>query len=156
MKFGDKMKAAPTSRADSRSAGFTLIELLVALALMAVMIPVLLHGLRVATLAGEVSQRKSLAVRVADRVLSEAIINGPTQASPSGDEKVGSFDFHWTLKDEPWNQLGGLSTSSTPNGVNQGVVNQNLIHQLSVDVNYLAQGQTFSVHLSTLYNTTPQ
>jgi type II secretion system protein I len=156
MKCGDKMTASRTRRAFFCAAGFTLIELLVALALMAVMIPVLLHGLRIATLAGEVSQRKSLAVRVADRVLNDAIISGPTQAGQSGDEKIGSFDFHWTLKDEAWNQLSGLSTSSTPNGVNQGVVNQNLIHQLSVDVNYLAQGQSFSVHLSTLYNTTPQ
>lgn len=145
----------PQNKIQRCKTGFTLIELLVALALMAVMIPVLLHGLRIATLAGEVSQRKSLAVRVADRVLSEAIISGQAQSGQSGDENVGGFNFHWTTKDEPWTQLGGLSTLNAPNGVNQGVVNQNLIHQLSVDVNYLAQGQNFTVHLSTLYNTTP-
>ena len=62
-----------------------------------------------ATLAGEVSQRKALAARIADRVLNEAIINGPTQSPQSGNEAAGSFQFRWTMKDEPWNQLGNHS-----------------------------------------------
>ena len=142
-------------RTQPRARAFTLVELLVALTLMAVLIPVLLQGLRVATLAAEVSQRKSLAVRIADRVLNNAIISGQAQSGQSGEENVGGLNFHWTVKDEPWSELGGLTTLNAPNGVNQGVVNQNLIHQLSVDVTFPAQSQNFSVHLSTLYNTTP-
>jgi len=49
---------------------------LVALAFMAIVIPVVLQGLRIASLAGEVSQRKALAARIAERVLNEAIVTG--------------------------------------------------------------------------------
>jgi type II secretion system protein I len=156
MKFKNKTEPLRMPAADFHAPGFTLIELLVALALMAVLIPVIVQGLRLATLAGEVSQRKALAVRIAERVLNEAIVNGQTQSAQRGDERAGDYQFHWTLKDEPWDQLGGLSALNTPNGVNTTVVNQNIIHQLSVDVTFPAQGRNLSVHLSTLYNTAPQ
>jgi type II secretion system protein I len=137
------------------SMGFTLIELLVAVALIAVVVPVIYRGLRIATLAGEVSQRKALAARIAEKVLNEAIVTGTTQTTTSGTEMAGPYQFRWTLKDEPWDQFSTLQIGSFPNSVNQGVVNSTLIHQLSVDVNYGAQDKTFNVHLSTLINTAP-
>jgi prepilin-type N-terminal cleavage/methylation domain-containing protein len=136
--------------------GFTLVELLVAIALIAVIVPVIYQGLRIATLAGEVSQRKALAARIGERVLNEAIVNGQTQSATSGNESAGPYQFHWTLKDEPWDQLGNLQFSSYPNAVNQSAVSQSVIHQLSVDVTYAAQGRSFSVHLSTLANISQQ
>jgi prepilin-type N-terminal cleavage/methylation domain-containing protein len=138
------------------SAAFTLVELLVSLALLAVIVPVIYQGLRIATLAGEVSQRKALAARIGERVLNEAIVNGQTQSATSGNESAGPYQFRWTLKDEPWNQLGNLQFSSYPNAVNQGVVSQSILHQLSVDVTYTAQGKDYSVHLSTLANISQQ
>ena len=140
--------------ADAKAAGFTLMELLVALALMALVVPVVVKALHVATLAGEVSQRKALAVRIADRVINERIMNGQTQSATSGDEKAGDYQFHWNLEDQPWDQLNGMAVSTSPNGVNQSVVNPSLIHQLSVDVTFLAQGKSFGVHVSTLVNNT--
>ncbi|HEX3797343.1 MAG TPA: prepilin-type N-terminal cleavage/methylation domain-containing protein [Verrucomicrobiae bacterium] len=133
--------------------GYTLIELIVCLALMAAVIPIIVQGLHTAALAGEVSERKALAARIADRVLNETIVNGQTITATSGSEQQGPFQFHWTVKNEPWTQAGGLAANENANGVNQGVVNENLIHQLSVDVVYTAQGKNFSVHLSTLINT---
>ena len=140
-------------------AAFTLIELLVAIALVAMITPIIVEGMRLATLAGEVSERKALAARIADRVLNDAIITGngqPLSAAQSGDEQVGDFKFHWQMKDAPWDQLGLLANVSTANGINQSVVNQNTIHELSVDVSYTAQGKNLTVHLSTLYNTSTQ
>ncbi len=120
---------------------------------MAVLIPVIVQGLRAATLAGEVSERKAFAVRIAERVLNETIVNGQTLTANNGSESVGPYQFRWTVKNEPWTQLTGLVANSYANGVNQGVVNESTIHQLSVDVIYSAQGRDFSVHLSTLINT---
>jgi prepilin-type N-terminal cleavage/methylation domain-containing protein len=135
---------------------FTLVELLVALALMAVIIPVIYQALNVATLAGEVSQRKAMAARIAERILNETIVTGQAQSAQSGVERSGPYDFRWVVKDEPWTQLGGLTSLNSPNGVNSSGLSQNNIHQLSVDVTYTAQSRDFSVHLSTLVNITAQ
>ena len=51
------------SRANTRQAGFTLAEVLAALVFMAIVIPAAVHGLRLAGMAGEVAQRKTVAVR---------------------------------------------------------------------------------------------
>jgi type II secretion system protein I len=140
-----------------RRAGFTLIELLVSLALLAVLVPVIYQTMQLSTLAGEVSQRKALAVRVAEEKLNEAIVTQQTQAVQRGTEQVGPFAFQWSLKDEPWTQLGTQAIAgSTPNAVVQGAVNQTIIHQVSVDVTYTAQNRNFSVHLSTLANVSTQ
>lgn len=137
-------------------AAFTLVELLVALGLMALVVPIIVQALHVATLAGEVSQRKAIAARIAERVLNEAILN--SQGHPSaqtGNEQSGDYEFHWEVKDQPWDQLSGLNVSTSPNGINQSVVNQNLIHELSADVTFTAQAKNFTVHVSTLINTSP-
>lgn len=135
------------------SAGFTLIEVLVALALMAVVIPVIYEGVHVASLAGEVAERKAIAARIADRVLYDCILAGQANAiATSGSEKSGPFDFNWTVKDEPWNQLSSVVNMADAGGVNQANVNSTILHQLSVEVTYVAQGKNYSVHLATLIN----
>jgi type II secretion system protein I len=132
--------------------GFTLAEVLVALAFMAIVIPVVLQGLRIASLAGEVSQRKALAARIAERVLNEAIVTGQFASTQSGTEQSGGYQYQWSTKSEPWNSIATVLTVNNPNGINQSVVNQNNIHELSVDVTFAAQGKNYSVHLSTLVN----
>src|ERR1700744_4079243 len=103
----------------SQQSAFTLIELLVALALMAVLIPVVVHALQISTLAGEVAQRKALAARLGERVLNEAIVNGQAQSAQRGSENIGGYPFNWTVTDAPWDQMNGLTTSTSANGVNQ-------------------------------------
>src|ERR1051325_2433688 len=61
--------------------GFTLAEVLAALAFMAIVIPVAVQGLRVASLAGQVGQRKAVAGRIAERVLNELSVTGQLQGS---------------------------------------------------------------------------
>lgn len=138
-------------------AGFTLVEMLVALGLIAVITPVVVRGLSLASLAGELAQRKSLAMRVAGRVLNETILTGQWNATgQSGTEQAGPIPLRWTIRNEPWTALGSITSVNTANGVNQGFVNANNLHVLSVDVSFPAQGQTYSVHASTVIDITKQ
>jgi type II secretory pathway pseudopilin PulG len=140
-----------------RSSAFTLAEVLMAMVMMAIVIPVAVHALRIATLAGEVSQRKTIAARVGERLLNENIIGTQTTvAAQNGTEVVGPYEFHYVIKDEPWAPLAASGVVTSPNGVNQSVVSSATIHQISADVSFAAQDKTFTVHLSTLHNTSQQ
>ena len=113
--------------------GFTLAEVLAAMLFMAIVIPVAVAGLRIASLAGEVSVRKAVAARIAERVLNEAVITGQTQKGfLSGTTREGALDFQWTLNLEP-----------------SAVDNMRLA---TVDVSFPAQGKDYDVKLSTLVN----
>lgn len=145
--------AAAAGGTPTAARGFTLVEVLVALMLMAVVIPVTVQGLRLATLAGEVSQRKAIAAHIGERVLNEAIVTGQSQSAQSGTEKAGPYEFRWTIHNEAWSPPATSSSLNSPNGVNQNVVNANTIQQLSVEVKFAAQGKDHSVRLATLVNT---
>ena len=71
MKFAIPNLPSSGARRTANRAGFTLAEVLAALVFMAIVVPVAVEGLRVANLAGQVGQRKTVAARVADRVLNE-------------------------------------------------------------------------------------
>ena len=114
--------------------GFTLAEVLAAMLFMAIVIPVAVAGLRVASLAGEVSTRKAVACRVADRVLNEALVTGQLQkSSQSGSIREGEIDYEWSITMQP----SGLDTLSLA----------------TVEVTYPARGQNYDVTLSTLVDT---
>lgn len=114
-------------------AGFTLAETLAALMFMAIVIPVAIDALRIASTAGEVSQRKAEAVRVAERVLNEGIVtaNGdlPTQ---SGTVLERGHEFQWTLRSALWPS--------------------DSMQLLTVEVTFPARDRNYSVRLSTLVN----
>ncbi len=136
-----------------RSAAFTLVEVLVALMLIAIVVPVAVEGLRLASLAGEISQRKAIAAHIGERVLNEAIVTGQGQSAQSGTEMAGPYQFRWAIHNEAWSPPATSSTLNSPNGVNQNAVSANTIQQLSVEVKFSAQGRDHSVRLSTLINT---
>jgi type II secretion system protein I len=151
------MKLADKTSLKSATPGFTLIEVLVALAFMALVVPIVFQCLHIATLAGEVSQRKALAARVAEKVLNETIVTGKWNlTSQTGVEKLGPYEFRWTVRNEPWAAIANVTAVNTPSGINQGIVNQNTLHEISVDVTYSAQTHSYSVHLTTLANVTQQ
>jgi type II secretory pathway pseudopilin PulG len=123
-------KSASHPRNTLRS-GFTLAEVLAALVFMAIVIPVVVECLHVATQAGEVAQRKTEATRVAERILNESIVTTNwDQSTQNGTVEEGLRQFDWTLQNEPWNQ--------------------DPIRLLTVQVKYTVQGRDYSVHLSTL------
>ena len=119
------------------AAGFTLAEVMAALVFMAIVIPVALEGLSIASRAGEVAARKGDAALVAERILSEALVTTNwNQTIQSGTFRQGLRDFHWTLHNDPWNVDSW----------------QNAVRLLTVEVEYAAQGKDLSVRLSTLAN----
>jgi hypothetical protein len=134
--------ATPTNRPglSEASAGFTLAEVLAALLFMAIVVPVALQGMHVASLAGTVGVRKGEAVRVAQRILDEAIVMTNWSATMQSDTtREGLRQFRWTLRNDPWNTD----------------LNQNVIRQLTVEVFFTAQEREYSVRLSTLVDSTP-
>jgi type II secretory pathway pseudopilin PulG len=111
--------------------GFTLAEVLAALVFMAIVLPVAIQGLRIASLAGEVGQRKTIAARIADTVLNEMIVTGQYRSgSLRGVVTEGALQFQWNLKSEPWTE--------------------DALQLLTVQVVYTAQGKDYDVTLSTL------
>src|SRR5437763_16657264 len=126
------MKFAPGPT--NKHSGFTLAEVLAALVFMAILIPVALEGLSIASRAGEVAARKSEAALVAERVLNERIVttnwSGTVQ---SGAVRQGLREFKWTLHNDPWNQ--------DPT--------ENAMRLLWVEVIFGAQGRDYALRLST-------
>jgi type II secretory pathway pseudopilin PulG len=121
--------------ANNKARAFTLAEVLAALLFMAIVIPVAMEGLHIASLAGAVAQRKGEAMRVAQKVLNESLITTNwSQALQSGTTIQGQRQFRWTLRSDPWTQ----DTS------------QNVLRQLSVEVLFSAQNRDYSVKLTTL------
>ena len=127
------MKFAPSSHSVKRArAAFTLAEVLAALLFMAIVIPVALEGLRIASLAGQVGERKSVAARVADRVLSEMAITGSGPGgNDSGSIVEGQHEFQWTVQSVAWAEDAALQ-ETTVRGV------------------YFVQGREYEVTVTTL------
>src|SRR5690242_4419021 len=85
--------------------GFTLVEVLAALLFMALVIPVAVDGLRVASRASVVGQRKSIAARIAQQVLNEQVVAGQgLGAAVSGVTRESNVDYAWMVKQEVWSQ----------------------------------------------------
>lgn len=129
------MKFAPSSRTDRARAraAFTLAEVLAALLFMAIVIPVALNGLRIASLAAQVGERKTVAARVAERVLNEQTL--PVVATTGGNSTSGSitegpYEYRWTVQSTPW-------TEGT-------------LQLMTVKVTYQVQGRDYEVTISTL------
>ena len=135
MKFGAENNSNQRIRPLGLTAAFTLAEVLAALVFMAILIPVALEGLSIASRAGEVAARKSEAALVAERVLNESVVTTNWSATvQNGTVRQGIRDFRWTLRNDPWDK--------DPN--------QTAIRQLSVEVIFPAQGRDYSVRMSTL------
>src|SRR3989442_1394692 len=118
-----------TSAATNSCSAFTLAEVLASLVFMAILIPVALEGLSIASRAGEVAARKSEAALVAERILNESVITTNWNSTvQNGTVRQGFRDFRWTLRNDPWDK--------DPN--------QNAMRLLSVEVTFAAQGRDYS------------
>jgi type II secretory pathway pseudopilin PulG len=127
MKFTTKPTSAPPRGVDA----FTLAEVLAALVFMAIVIPVALQGLQIASRAGMVAERKREAARVAERVLNESIVTtNYVQAVSSGTVLEAEREYRWTLRSEAWTESA--------------------MQLLSVEVTFPVQGQDYTVPMSTL------
>jgi len=113
---------------------FTLAEVLAAMMFMAIVIPVAVQGLHVASLAGEVSQRKIVAARIGNKVLNELKVTGQLQStSQSGVVSDNGLKYKWSVHNENWTE--DMTSPMT---------------LVTLTVSYSAQGKNYDVHLSTL------
>ena len=131
------MKFAATKRSASRNAAsaFTLAEVLAALLFMAIVSPVAVQGLRIASRAGELAERKREAVRVAERILNESIVTTNwNKSATSGAINEAEREYRYTLRTESWSQSSSMQL-------------------LSVEVTFPVQGEDHAVQLNTLANT---
>ena len=131
------VRASPSRRGrrGSKAGGFTLAEVLAALLFMAILVPVTMQGVSVASRAGTLGQRKATAMRIAERVLDEQIVNGQlATATPYGNIVDGDVNYPWTMRSEPWTE--------------------DSMTVLTVRVSFDLQGSTFEVAASTLYDAT--
>ena len=133
------MRFKPTTSpagAKSRAAGgFTLAEVLAALVFMAIVIPVAVEAVRVASQAGQVGARKAVAARIAERVMNEWLAtSGMQQASQTGSIDEGIHHFDWNMRTETWSK--------------------DAMSVVTVQVKYKVQGRDYDVNVSTLYDPT--
>lgn len=107
--------------------------MLAALLFMAIVVPVALHGMSVASRAGVLGQRKAAAMRVGERVLNDlAITGGWNQGATGGSITEGDTTYAWTMQSVTW-----PSDAMT---------------QVTVQVTFTVQGNDYSVSLSTLFD----
>jgi type II secretory pathway pseudopilin PulG len=123
-----------TSAVKRARRAFTLAEVLAAMLFMAIVIPVAMQGLRIASLAGEVSQRKVVAARIGNKILNELKVTGQLQSSgQSGVVKEGALQYQWSVRSQMWTE-----DTTSP------------MRLVTLTVTYVAQGKNYEVHLSTL------
>jgi hypothetical protein len=110
------------------------MEVLAALVFMAIVIPVAVDGLRIASLAGEVGMRKKVAARIGQSALDEMRANTQAQSGvSSGQVQEGPQTYQWTIRSETWPE----DTTG-------------MMRMATVDVGFAVQGKNYDVKLSTL------
>ena len=129
------MKFATAINKNRRTAAFTLVEVLAAMLFMAIVIPVAVDALHVASLAGEVATRKAEATRIADRILTENVVTGGDSGS-DGTVIENGHEFHWKLQTDLW------PTDST-------------MQMLTAEVSFSVGTRPCVVRLNTLVSATP-
>ena len=128
-------------RGQSRArAAFTLAEVLAALVFMAIVIPVALQGLNVASRAGELAQRKMIATRIGNMEMNQLkVMNQLRGGGQTGVVVDHGISYKWSLKNEGW----------TGDSLSQ-------LSQATITVSFPVQGRNYEVHLSTLISTQTQ
>ena len=120
-----------TPAARKSCAAFTLAEVMAAMLFLAIVIPVAVEAIHTASPAGEVAARKSMAARVADRVLNESLVmTNWNSGTRDGTMTQNGLDYQWKLSSQTW----PVDTMQV----------------ITAEVSYMAQGKQYSVKLSTL------
>ena len=133
----------PFSRAvvcgQSRHRGFTLIEVLATLTFIAILLPVVMKGITLASAAALDARRRAEATALAQNQLAEMIATGSWQMPTlSGDFAPDWPDYKWTAEIIDWQ------------GSWQPSVTGAALRQVQVRVTWTARGVEHSVALATL------
>jgi prepilin-type N-terminal cleavage/methylation domain-containing protein len=125
--------AIPDRASNRARSGFTLIEVLVAALFMVVVVPVALSGMRIASVAGEASQRKLVASRIGTKIINDLRAENQLLTGQRGIVQESGVAYTWSLKTEFWS-VDPLSQ----------------MYMATVTVDYGAAGHLCSVQLSSL------
>ena len=127
-------RGAMAFRQRLQAEAFTLVETLATLTLVAIILPVAMRGISLATSAASLARRQAEAGSLAEAKLNEMIATDAWQtANLSGDFGLDGPDYRWSADVRDW----------------QGAT----LRQLSVSVTWTARGKPRAVTLSTLvYN----
>jgi type II secretory pathway component PulJ len=111
---------------------FTLAEVLAALAFMAIVLPVAVQGIQIASRAGQVGVRKATAARIADRVMNELDVTGQLLGgTQNGAVREGGREYTWRMDSQSWLEAADLDV-------------------VTIRVAFEVQGEEYDVRLSTL------
>lgn len=110
---------------------FTLVEVLASLMLIALVVPVAMEAMSVASRAGELGRRKAAAVRIGERVLGQLLAEGQlASGNSSGVAQEGPFEYPWAVRVENWPE--------------------DALQQATVTVTFSVRGATQEIALATL------
>ena len=130
------MRAAPGQfrRSAARRRGFTLVEVLASLVLVAIILPVAMKGLALATGLAELARQRREAGALAETLLAESVATGEWQeGGQAGDFAPEHPQYGWTVDVQDW----------------EGTY----LRQVDVRVQWTARSQERSVTLTTLVYT---
>lgn len=96
----------PLRKVQRRRVAFTLIEVLVAVALLAIVLPVVMGGISLALNVASSARRASLAATLARAKLDELATNGMTGGDASGDFGDAGAGFTWSATSQAWDTSG--------------------------------------------------
>jgi hypothetical protein len=104
---------------------------LAALAFMAIVIPVVVQGIQLASRAGQVGARKAVAARIADRVVNELNVTGEIyHGTQSGAVREGGREYRWQMESRSWQDAS--------------------LDLITVRVGFEVQGSQYDVQLNTV------
>jgi type II secretory pathway pseudopilin PulG len=107
--------------------------MLVALAFLGILMPVLISALLVASRAGNVAERRSVAMQLCENRMSELMLDNAWSSSPSsGDFGEAWPGYRWEMRQGDW-QSGAMT-------------------ELTLSVFFKVQGQEHDVALTSLAN----
>ncbi len=117
--------------APRRNGGFALAEVLAAMVFLAVLLPVVVEAMSVASRCGTVAERKREATQLADRLLTEMVVTGDWRnGNQSGDFLPDAPGYTWALTTDGWPE--------------------DAMGLITVEVTFVVRGQESVVQLSTL------
>jgi type II secretion system protein I len=111
---------------------FTLVEVLAAMAIMAILVPVLVSAVATSNRAALVAERGSTATQLAESKLNELLVEG-TWSSGAGSGDFGNDypNYRWELQNGTWTENSSMT-------------------ELTMTVYYSVQAQEHTVELTTL------
>lgn len=88
----------------SKARGFTMVEILVAMVFMAIVMPIAVQGVLVANRLGTVAQRKRVAARLAENLLTDLALTNDWTDRAQNDVFEDYPGYRWEMESEEWEQ----------------------------------------------------